>query len=159
MVITGPDWRDPGAPVGSSWATLPTPSASHCPGSPVQPGIPGAPAEPPRSAQCVPRSIPMFCWGSASPHSQANHCHHLPPHMVIAGIKELSSKTTLNCVNERVRKREVEKSKIMASGDKVPLLGAMKKVTSLNSHHPLIQERSFCNYHVFSLPPPRRHVD
>ena len=73
--------------------------------------------------------------------------------MVIARIKELSLKTTLNCVDERVPRKEVGKSKVMAYGDKVPLLGAMRKVTSLNSPHPLIQQRPFCNDHVFSTSP------
>lgn len=92
--------------------------------------------------------------GAWLPPTQANHCHHLPPHSVIARIKELSLKTTLNCVNERVRRGEVGKSKIMAYGDKVPLLGARRKVASLNSQHPLIQQRPFCNYRGFSPPSP-----
>lgn len=92
--------------------------------------------------------------GAWLPPTQADHCHHLPPHSVLGRIKELSLTTTLNCVNERVRRGEVGKRKMMACGDKAPLLGARREVASLNSRRPLIRQRPFCNYGGFPPPPP-----
>lgn len=148
--LAAPGWRNSGAPAG---LCCPLPAPPSAPEALLQPRPPGSPSGPPKPSACVPAYVPLFA-GAWLPPTQANHCHHLPPHSVIARIKELSLKTTLNCVNERVRRGEVGKSKIMAYGDKVPLLGARRKVASLNSQHPLIQQRPFCNYRGFSPPPP-----